>query len=74
MLSEWMAREDQLGRLATGDPKLAAEHFLSLILGHVQTRGLLGVPAAELSTAEIEKRVKFCVDAFMRAFGPVNHP
>ena len=73
MLSEWMAREDRLGRLDTGDPKLAAEHFLSLILGHVQTKGLLGVPVA-LTPAEVERRVRFCVETFMRAFAPVNRP
>ena len=73
MLSAWIAREDRLGRLDTGDPRLAAEHFLSLILGHVQTKGLLGIPV-ELSKAETERRVRFCVEIFMRAFAPVNHP
>jgi len=64
-----MAREDRLGRLNTGDPRLAAEHFLSLILGHVQTKGLLGIPV-KLASAEIERRVRFCVEIFMRAFAP----
>jgi TetR/AcrR family transcriptional repressor of mexJK operon len=73
MLSEWMAREERLGRLDTGDPRMAAEHFLSLILGHVQIRGLLGIPV-ELSATERERRVRFCVEIFMRAFAPVNHP
>lgn len=69
LLTEWMAREDRLGRLDTGDPALAAEHFTSLILGHFQLRGLLGM-ASEISQAEIERRARFCADAFMRAFGP----
>ena len=69
LLTEWMAREDRLGRLDTGDPALAAEHFTSLILGHFQLRGLLGM-ATEISPAEIERRARFCADAFMRAFGP----
>ena len=67
-LSEWMAREDRLGRLDVVDPKLAAEHFLSLILGHVQLKGFLGLDAG-LAEAELERRARFCADAFMRAFG-----
>jgi TetR/AcrR family transcriptional regulator, mexJK operon transcriptional repressor len=73
MLADWMAREDRFGRLDTGDPALAAEHFLSLIMGHMQTRGLLGVPG-EPSAAELERRARFCVDAFMRAFARVDRP
>lgn len=69
MLSEWMAREDRLGRLDTGDPKLAAEHFLSLILGHIQIKGLLGMDV-HISEAEMDRRARFCADAFMRAFAP----
>jgi TetR/AcrR family transcriptional repressor of mexJK operon len=73
-LAEWMAREDRLGRLDVADPKLAAEHFLSLILGHVQLKGFLGLDA-QLSDAELERRARFCADAFMRAFGAtVNRP
>lgn len=68
-LSEWIAREDRLGRLDAADPKLAAEHFLSLILGHMQLKGLLGLDA-QPSEAELERRARFCVDTFMRAFSP----
>ncbi|MEQ1863756.1 MAG: TetR/AcrR family transcriptional regulator [Micropepsaceae bacterium] len=69
-LSQWMAREERLGRLDTGgDPQLAAEHFLSLITGHIETKGLLGLPI-EMSPTEIERRARFCADIFMRAFGP----
>ena len=71
LLADWMAREDRLGRLDTGDPAFAAEHFTSLIQGHVQLRGLLGIEI-ELSPAELERRARFCADAFMRAFAPVN--
>jgi hypothetical protein len=59
----------RLGRLDVDDPQLAAEHFLSLILGHNHTKGLLGL-ASEMTQAEIERRARFCADAFMRAFGP----
>jgi TetR/AcrR family transcriptional repressor of mexJK operon len=72
-LSEWLAREDRLGRLDVADPNLAAEHFLSLIVGHVQLKGLLGLDA-QLSEAELERRARFCADTFLRAFAVrVNH-
>lgn len=68
-LTDWIAREDRLGRLDAADPKLAAEHFLSLILGHMQLKGLLGLDVVP-SEAELERRARFCVDTFMRAFAP----
>jgi TetR/AcrR family transcriptional regulator, mexJK operon transcriptional repressor len=69
-LSQWMAREERLGRLDTGgDPQLAAEHFLSLITGQIETKGLLGL-SVEMTPTEIERRARFCADIFMRAFGP----
>ena len=68
-LSAWMSRQDALGNLRTGTPRLAAEHFMSLILGHVQTQGLLGIDGG-LASEELDERARFCVDAFMRAFGP----
>jgi TetR/AcrR family transcriptional repressor of mexJK operon len=69
-LSQWIAREERLGRLDTGgDPQIAAEHFLSLITGQIETKGLLGL-STEMSPTEIERRAKFCADIFMRAFGP----
>jgi len=69
MLGDWMVREVRLGRLEIDEPQLAAEHFLSLILGHVHTKGLLGLPV-EMTDDEIERRARFCADAFMRAFSP----
>jgi AcrR family transcriptional regulator len=69
-LSQWMAREERIGRLDTdGEPHVAAEFFLGLIAGQIETRGLLGV-AGELSSAEIERRARLCAEIFMRSFGP----
>lgn len=68
VLIEWVEREERLGRLNTRNPRLAAEHFLSLLLGHIQTKGLLGLDAA-ISEQELEERAAFCADTFMRAFG-----
>jgi len=69
-LSQWIAREERLGRLdAGGDSLLAAEHFLGLITGQIEAKGLLGV-GTEMQPAEIERRARYCADIFMRAFGP----
>lgn len=73
LLTEWVGREVQSGRLATNNPRFAAEHFLSMLLGHIQTRGLLGLEAAH-TQADLDERAAFCADAFLRAFAvPVNH-
>jgi hypothetical protein len=69
-LSQWIAREERLGRLdAGGESTIAAEHFLGMITGQIEARWLLGV-GTEMSPNEIERRAKFCADVFMRAFGP----
>jgi hypothetical protein len=72
LLTDWVAREVQSGRLSTSNPRLAAEHFLSMLLGHIQTRGLLGLEQTH-TQADLEERAAFCADAFLRAFSaPVN--
>lgn len=69
-LAQWIAREERLGRLDTGgDAVMAAEHYLSLVAGQIEARGLLGL-WSEMAPAEIERRARFCADVFMRAFGP----
>ena len=69
-LAQWMVREERLGRLDTGgDPTLAAEHFLSLVAGQIEVRGLLG-QWVEMPPAEMVRRARYCADIFMRAFGP----
>lgn len=65
-LTQWIDGEVRLGRLSVAEPKLAAEHYLSMILGHVQIRGLLNV-ARPIGEREIERRAAYCADAFLRA-------
>lgn len=74
-LVQWIEGEVRLGRLSVADPKLAAEHFLSMILGHVQIRGLLNVGRV-LPEREIERRAAYCADAFLKAHAAqgVNSP
>lgn len=72
LLAAWIGRQQQMGLLATPNHRLAAEHFLSLLLGYTQLKGLLGLEN-ELADIDTDERVTFCVDLFMRAFrGPVN--
>lgn len=65
-LAQWIEGEVRLGRLRVADPRLAAEHYLSLILGHVQLRGLLNV-GRPISEREIERRAAYCADTFLKA-------
>lgn len=69
-LTQWIGREERIGRLDTGgDPQFAAEHFLGLITARIESRGLLGLDV-EMSPNEVERRSRFCAEIFMRAFGP----
>ncbi|NBE54033.1 TetR/AcrR family transcriptional regulator [Streptomyces boluensis] len=65
-LADRLARLSLAGRLRPCDPEQAAEHFLALLTGPLESRSRLGtrrVPAAELrSTAEA------AVDTFLRAY------
>jgi TetR/AcrR family transcriptional repressor of mexJK operon len=65
-LAEWIEGEVRLGRLCVADPRLAAEHYLSLILGHIQLRGLLNV-GRPIPAREIERRAAYCADTFLKA-------
>jgi AcrR family transcriptional regulator len=65
-LAQWLEGEVRLGRLCVPDSKLAAEHFLSMIQGHFQLRGLLNINRS-ISEREIERRSAYCADAFLRA-------
>lgn len=64
VLARWMERQSRLGRLGVADPRLAAEHFLSLLHGQALLKGLLGLEDA-YPTAGLEARAAFCVDLFL---------
>lgn len=67
-LVSWIEREERIGRLSTGNPRLAAEHLNSLLQGHQQIKGFLGLDA-RMSESEIAERARFCVDQFLGAYG-----
>jgi TetR/AcrR family transcriptional regulator, mexJK operon transcriptional repressor len=66
-LARWLAQQHKARRLEIPDPALAAEHLQSLLLGHTQMKGFLGVPQDKMSADESARRVAYCVGAFMRA-------
>lgn len=67
-LVEWIEEEVRLGRLNVGEPRLAAEHYLAMIQGQIQLRGLLNV-GRPLSDKDLERRAAYCVDAFLKVHG-----
>lgn len=67
-LTAWIQRQHDKGQLHAPDAALAAEHFASLMWGHIQVRGLLGIPMT-LSKEETERRAVYCVDMFLAVHG-----
>lgn len=64
--ADWLTAQDTAGRLYVPDPVLAAEHFASFTYGHLFMKRLYGVPAP-LDMEDVERRVAYVVDAFLRA-------
>lgn len=67
--ADWLAAQDAKGRLKVPDPMLAAEHFASFTYGHLFMKRLYGVPAP-FDAEDVERRVAYVVDAFLRAHAP----
>lgn len=65
----FLEAETKAGRLAVDDPMQAAEFFAGMVIGHRQTRSLLGM-AAPLSAAEIDRVAKAAAKRFLRAYAP----
>lgn len=64
--ADWLSAQDAAGRLKIPDAVLAAEHFASFTYGHLFMKRLYGVPAP-MDLDDIERRVAYVVDAFLRA-------
>lgn len=65
-LADRLARLTLAGRLRAGDPDLAAEQFLALLLGPLEARTQLGTRT--LPEAELDAMAQAAVDAFARAW------
>lgn len=66
-LADRLARLSLSGRLRAGDPVSAAEQFLALLTGPLETRSGLGTRA--VSDAEVSAVATAAVDTFLRAYG-----
>lgn len=67
--ADWLKAQDAAGHLKVPDPVLAAEHFASFTYGHLFMKRLYGVEAP-LDMDDVERRVAYVVDAFLRAHSP----
>lgn len=68
-LSGWMARRQEGGALAPGEPEMMAEQFLALLRTSGFMLRILGLPAAEPG---IGRTVDTAVSTFVAAFGPAG--
>jgi len=67
--ADWLSAQDAAGRMKVPDPVLAAEHFASFTYGHLFMKRIYGVPAP-FDAVDVERRVIYVVDAFLRAHAP----
>lgn len=65
----WLRTLDAAGRLNVPDPELAAEHFVSFTFGKLYMRRLFGIETP-YDKADVERRLAYCVDAFLKAHAP----
>lgn len=65
-LADYLQSEHDLGRLLVPDPGLSAEAFIGILVGPRQFRAMLD-PTAIPDEPEINKRIAFAVDTFLRA-------
>ncbi len=68
VLAAYLQQECDRGRLRLDDPELAAEAFLGMLNGHIQTRSLLGIQT-DWDPEYLSRKANFAVDTFLRAYG-----
>ncbi len=64
--ADWLSAQHNAGRLKVEDPMLTAEHFASFTYGHLFMKRLYGVPAP-FDAEDVERRIAYVADAFLRA-------
>ncbi len=67
-LAAYLARAEAQGKLALGDPRLAAQQFLAMLRCEHHLRALTGLDPAP-APAEIARVVAGATDMFLRAYG-----
>ena len=66
-LAAFLEMETRAGRMKVDNPQQAAEFFGGMVLGHRQTKALLGL-APDLTEAEVESNAAEAARIFMRAY------
>ena len=66
-LAAFLEMETRAGRMKVDNPQQAAEFFGGMVLGHRQTKALLGL-APDLTEAELEANAAEAARIFMRAY------
>ncbi|GLW11350.1 TetR family transcriptional regulator [Microtetraspora sp. NBRC 13810] len=66
-LADRLARLTLAGRLNATDPDQAAEHFLALLIGPLETRSQMGT--RQIGDAELDEIARAAVRTFLHAFG-----
>ncbi|MBI5942318.1 MAG: TetR/AcrR family transcriptional regulator [Caulobacterales bacterium] len=66
-LAAFLELETRAGRMKVDNPQQAAEYFGGMVLGHRQTKALLGL-APDLTEAEVESNAAEAARIFMRAY------
>lgn len=67
-LAAYFTQQIQRGRLAHEDPRLMAQHFMSLITGGPVRWFILGLDPEPLPKAEMQQHLSAAIRAFMRAY------
>ena len=67
VFSEWLAGQTAAGRMAVGDPDLAADQFIGLLRSGLYLRATLGLTPPP-SEAEIDAAVTGAVEMFLKAY------
>jgi len=68
-VANFLAAETKAGHLAVDDPIQAAEFFAGMVIGHRQTRSLLGLDG-QLTAAEMDKVARDAAARFLKAYAP----
>ncbi len=63
-LSRYLARQNEQGRLAVREPRIAAEQFVAMLAGHLRMRHLIGLAGAP-TRAERQRYVANAVQLFL---------
>lgn len=70
-LTDFLRREDQVGRLAIDDPGQAADFFVGMVIGNYQLESLLGLPQ-QLTVENVPRLAREAARRFVQAYTPVT--